>query len=89
MTPEQEEELALQLTPQERAEYREMKEFYRIQADKSGHGMELRSAVIKSRAKWHTPRLPPDLIQWIVKVEPDASKQDIGQISEVQQQAIL
>ena len=89
ITPEQEEELASQLTPHKRAEYREMKEFYRIQANGSGQGMELWSAVIKSRAKWHASGLPPDLIQWIVKVEPDASKQDIGQISEVQQQTIL
>ena len=51
--------------------------------------MELRLALIKSRAKWRAPGLPPDLIQWIVKVEPDASKQDIGWILEVQQQAIL
>ena len=60
-----------------------MKEFYHIQADKSGQGMELWSAVIKSRAKWHAPGLPPDLIEWIVKEEPDASKQDVGWISEV------
>ena len=66
-----------------------MKEFYHIQTDESGQGMELWSAMIKSRAKWCTPGLPPDLIQWIVKEEPNASKQDIGQISEVQQQAIL
>ena len=90
MTSEQEEELASQLTPQEeRAEYREMKEFYHIQADESGQGMELWSTVIQSRAKQHAPGLPPDLIQQIVKVEPDASKQDIEQISEVQQQANL
>ena len=89
MTPKQQEELASQLTPQEKAKYREMKEFYHIQADESEQGMKLRSAVIKSRAKWHAPGLPPDLIRWIVKVEPDASKQDIGWISEVQRQAIL
>ena len=45
--------------------------------------------MIKSRAKWRAPGLPPDLIQRIVKEEPDASKQDIGRISEVQRQAIL
>ena len=45
--------------------------------------------MIKSRAKWHIPGLPPDLIQQIVKEEPDVSKQDIGWISEVQRQAIL
>ena len=37
--------------------------FYRIQADESGQGMELWLAIIKSRAKWHAPGLPPDLIQ--------------------------
>ena len=89
MTPEQEEELASHLTPRERAKYREMKEFYHIQVGKSGQGMELWSAVIKLRAKQCAPGLPPDLIQQIVKEEPDASKQDIGWISEVQQQAIL
>ena len=88
MTPEQEEELASQLT-RERAKYREMKEFYPIQADESGQGMELQSTVIQSRARRHALGLPPDLIQQIVKEEPDASKQDIGQISEVQRQAIL
>ena len=51
--------------------------------------MEPQLTIIQSRAKWCTPGLPSDLIQWIVKAEPDASKQDIGQISEVQQQAIL
>ena len=66
-----------------------MKEFYHIQAEESGQGMELQLAMIKSRAKWHTPGLPPDLIQQIVKEEPDVSKQDIGWISEVQRQAIL
>ena len=61
-----------------------MKEFYNIQAEESGQGMELQLTVIQSRARWHAPGLPPDLIQWVVKEEPDASKQDIGQISEVQ-----
>ena len=51
MAPEQEEELVSQLTPRERAEYREIKEFYHIQADEMGQGMELRSAMIKERAK--------------------------------------
>ena len=78
MTQEQEEELASQLTPREQAEYREMKEFYHIQAEESGQGMELWSAIIKSRAKWHAPGLPPDLIQQIVREEPDVSKWDIG-----------
>ena len=63
MTREQEEELASQLTPWEQAKYREMKEFYRIQAEESGQGMELRLAMIKSRAKWCAPGLPPDLMQ--------------------------
>ena len=61
-----------------------MIEFYPIQAEESGQGMELWSAMIKSRAKQHAPGLPPDLIQQIVKEEPDVSKQDIRQISEVQ-----
>ena len=43
MTPEQEKELISQLTPRERAEHREMSDFYRTQADVTGQGMELRS----------------------------------------------
>ena len=35
MTSEQEEELILQLTPRERAEYQEMKEYYQLQASKT------------------------------------------------------
>ena len=89
MTPEQEKELISQLTPQERAEYREMSDFYRTQADVTGQGMELRSTMIKVRAKQHAPGLPPDLIQRIVKEEQDPSKQDIGRISEVKWQVIL
>ena len=30
-----------------------------------------------------------DLIQWVMKEEPDVTKQDIGWITEVQQQVIL
>ena len=63
MTSEQEEELILQLTPRERAEYREMKEYYWLQASETEQRMELRSAVIKEKAGQHVPGLPMDLIQ--------------------------
>ena len=66
-----------------------MKEFYCIQADEVGQGMELRSAMIKARANQCAPGLPPDLIQRIIKEEPDTSRQDIGWISEMKWQAIL
>ena len=89
MTSEQEEELILQLTPMERAEYREMREYYQLQASETEQGMKLRSAVIKEKARWCTPGLPMDLIQQMVKEESDVTKQDIGQITEVQRQAIL
>ena len=51
MTPEQEREMTSQLTPRERAEYWEMTEFYQVQASVTGQGMELRSEMIKERAK--------------------------------------
>ena len=51
--------------------------------------MELRSAEIKEKARWCAPGLPMDLIQRMVKEEPDVTKQDIRQITEVQGQAIL
>ena len=51
MTPEQEREVVSQLTPRERAEYQEMTEFYQVQASVTGQGMELRSGMIKERAK--------------------------------------
>ena len=89
MTPEWEKELVSQLTTQERAEYREMSDFYCTQVDVTKQGMELRSTMIKARMKQRAPGLPPDLIQRIVKEELDLSKQDIGQISEVEWQAIL
>ena len=89
MTSEQEEELVSQLTPREKAEYREMKEFYQLQASETEQGMELRSAEIKEKARWRTPGLPMDLIQGMVKEEPDVTKQDIGRITEVQRQGIL
>ena len=63
MTSEQEEELILQLTPRERAEYQEMKEYYQLQASETEQGMELRSAEIKEKARWCAPGLPMDLIQ--------------------------
>ena len=63
MTSEQKEELISQLTPRERAEYREMKEYYQLQASETEQGMELRSALVKEKARWHTPGLPMDLIQ--------------------------
>ena len=63
MTSEQEEELVLQLTPRERAEYQEMKEYYWLQANETEQRMELRSAVIKEKARWCTPGLPMNLIQ--------------------------
>ena len=63
MASEQEEELVLQLTPREKAEYREMKEYYQLQASETGQGMELRSAEIKEQARRCSPGLPMDLIQ--------------------------
>ena len=51
MTLEQEREMTSQLMPRERAEYREMTEFYQVQASMTGQGMELRSEMIKERAK--------------------------------------
>ena len=78
MIPEQENEVILQLTPWERAEYREMSNFYHMQANVTGQGMELRSTMIKERVKQWAPGLPKDLLQRIVKEEPDPSRQDIG-----------
>ena len=66
-----------------------MKKYYQLQASETEQGMELRSAEIKEKARWCTPGLPMDLIQQMVKEEPDVTKQDIGQITEVQRQAIL
>ena len=63
MTSEQKEELVSQLTSRERAEYWEMKEYYQLQASETEQRMELRSAVIKEKARWCTPGLPMDLIQ--------------------------
>ena len=63
MTSEQEEELVLQLTPREKAEYQEMKEYYQLQASETEQGMELRSAEIKEKVRWCAPGLPMDLIQ--------------------------
>ena len=66
-----------------------MKEYYQLQASETEQGMELRSAEIKEKARQHTPRLPMDLIQRMLKEEPDVTKQDIRRITEVQKQAIL
>ena len=89
MTLEEEEAIIAQLTPQERAEHQEMSEFYQIQAATTGQGMVPRSASIQGKAQQQAPGLPADLLQWIVKVEPDEEKRDIGRIIEVEQQAIL
>ena len=51
MTPEQEREMISQLMPRKRAEYREMTKFYQVQVSMTGQGMELRSEMIKERAK--------------------------------------
>ena len=67
----------MQLTPRKKAEYREMKEYYQLQAGETRQGMELRSAEIKEKARQHAPGLPMDLIQQMVKEEPDVTKQDI------------
>ena len=66
-----------------------MKEYYQLQASGVEQGMELRSAVIKEKARRHAPGLPMDLIQRMVKEEPDVTKQDIRRITEVQRQTIL
>ena len=63
MTSEQEEVLILQLTPRERAEYQEMKEYYQLQASETEQRMELGSAAIKEKARQCAPGLPMDLIQ--------------------------
>ena len=51
MTTEQENELVSQLTPREKAEYREMREYYQLQAEEMEQGMELMSAKIKEKAR--------------------------------------
>ena len=51
MMPEQEREMSSQLMPRERAEYQGMTEFYQVQASVTSQGMELRSEMIKERAK--------------------------------------
>ena len=89
MTTEQENELVSQLTPREKAEYREMREYYQLQAEETEQGMGLRSAEIKEKARQRAPGLPIDLIQQVMKEEPDIAKRDIEQVTEVQWQAIL
>ena len=42
-----------------------MKEYYQFQAREMEQGMELRSAEIKEKARWHAPGLPMDLIQQV------------------------
>ena len=66
-----------------------MKEYYQFQAREMEQEMELRSAEIKEKARWHAPGLPMDLIQQVMKEEPDVTKQDIRQITEVQQTSDL
>ena len=63
MTSGWEEELVSQLTLREKAEYREMKEYYQLQTREMEQGMELRSAEIKEKARRHAAGLPMDLIQ--------------------------
>ena len=61
-----------------------MKEYYQLQARETEQGMELRLAEIKEKARWRTPGLLMDLIQRVMKEEPDVTKQDIRWITEVQ-----
>ena len=89
MTLEQEEEIIAQLTPQERAEHQEMTEFNQVQASVTKRGMKIRLKMIQERTKQKAPGLPPDILQRIIKEEPDVTKRDIGQISEVKKQTIL
>ena len=89
MTLEEEEAIIAQLTPWERAEHQEMTEFYQVQAASTGQGMVPRLALIQGKARQQAPGLPADLLHWIVKVELDEEKRDIGRITEVEQQAIL
>ena len=63
MTTEWDEELVLQLTPREKAEYQEMREYYQLQAKEMEQGMELRLTEIKEKARQCAPGLPMDLIQ--------------------------
>ena len=58
ITPEQEREMISQPTPKERAEYWEMTRFYQVQASVTSQGMQLRSEMIKERAKQQAPGLP-------------------------------
>ena len=51
MTAEWEEELVSQLTLRQKAKYREMREYYQLQAREMEQGMELRSAEIKEKAR--------------------------------------
>ena len=50
-----------------------MKEYYQLQAKETEQGMELRSTEIKEKARWRAPELPMDLIQRVVREEPDGS----------------
>ena len=51
--------------------------------------MELRLPMIRERAKQWAAGLPLDILQRVVKEEPDPTKQHIEQISKVKKQAIL
>ena len=66
-----------------------MKEYYQLQVREMEQGMKLRSAEIKEKARWCAPGLLMDLLQQVMKEESHVTKQDIRQITEVQQQAIL
>ena len=78
MILEEEEEIIAQLTPRERAEHLEMTEFYQVQASVTSQGMEIRSKMIQERAKQKALDLSPDILQRIIKEEPDVTKTDIG-----------
>ena len=84
MTSEWEEELVLQLTLRKKAKYQEMREYYQLQARETEQGMELRLAEIKEKARSRAHGFLMDLIQRVMKEEPDITKQDIGWITEVQ-----
>ena len=61
-----------------------MKEYYQLQARETEQGLELRLAEIKEKARQCIPGLLMDLIQRVMKEEPDVTKQDIRRITEVQ-----
>ena len=66
-----------------------MSEFYQIQAVTTSQGMVPQLALIQGETQQQAPRLLADLLQWVVKVELDEEKRDIGRITGVEQQEIL